>query len=115
MASSQGLGADPAYRRLIDLARATGDTDLVKGMEHLSFNSRLDKPFVIYEKTSRVGRAAFDALKLPTSGITVRQAMDRACVYAAARAGHGYREFAEALARYIEHGSIQEGPDASAS
>lgn len=101
MTSSKGLGADPTYRRLIDLAQATGDIDLVKGMEHLSFNSRLDKNFVIYERTSQVGRTAFRALGLPRSGITVRQAMGRVCAYAASRDGRGYREFAEALTRYL--------------
>lgn len=98
MAISKGLRADPAYRRMIDLAQATGDIDLVRGMKHLSYNSRLDKDFVIYDGTSVVGRAAFHALGLPREGITVRQAMVRAHAYAASR---GYREFAEALNRYL--------------
>ena len=101
MASSKRLRADPACRRLIDLAQVTGDVDLVKGMEHLSHNSRLDKDFVIYEGTSAVGRAAFHALGLPREGITVRQAMVRAHAYAASRDGRGYREFAEALNRFL--------------
>lgn len=100
MASSKGLGADPAYRRLIDLAQVTGDIDLFKGMEHLSHNSRLDKPFPIYAGTSVVGRAAFHTLGL-REGITVRQAMVQAHAYAASRDGRGYQEFAEALSRYL--------------
>lgn len=101
MASSKGLGADPAYRQLIDLAQGTGDVDLVVGMEHLSHNSRLDKHFVIYEGTSVVGRAAFQALGLPREGITVRQAMVRAHAYADSRGGRSYQEFADELSRYL--------------
>lgn len=62
MASANGLGADPAYRRLIDLAQATEDRDLLRVMEHLSYNSRLDKSLVIYPSTSKVGLASFHAL-----------------------------------------------------
>lgn len=115
MASSKGLGADPFYRRLIDLAQVTGDIDLVKGMEHLSHNSRLDKNFPIYDRTSAVGRAAFHALGLPREGITVRQAMIRAHAYAASRDGLGYREFAEALSRYLGIAEGSTPADASAA
>lgn len=101
MTSSKGLGADPAYRRLIDLAQGTGDVDLVKGLEHLSHNSRLDKDFVIYEGTSVVGRAAFQALGLPREGITVRQAMVRVHAYADSREGRICQEFADELSRYL--------------
>lgn len=85
-------------------------------MEHLSYNPRLDKKFVIDNSTSRVGRAAFDALKLPSRGISVREAVGRAGAYAASRAGTGYREFADALTRYlgIEDSSASAGLEGAA-
>lgn len=109
MASSKGLGADPAYLRLINLARATEDEDLVKAMEHLSHNSRLDRPFLIYDRTSQVGKAAFEGLGLPREGITVHQAVARAHAYAVARDGHGYAEFADAVADYLGLAVGEEG------
>ncbi len=101
MASSNGLGADRAYQRLIELAKGTGDVDLVKGMEHLSHNPRLDKDFVVYKGTSNVGRAAFEALRLPQSGITVREALVRVSDYAGSRGGSRYQVFADELNRYL--------------
>lgn len=101
MASADGLGADPAYRRLIDLAQATEDRDLLRVMEHLSYNSRLDKSLVIYPSTSKVGLASFHALGLPRTGITVREAMVRVSDYAATHDGREYWEFAGALTRYL--------------
>ena len=107
MASSGGLGADPAYRRLIDLVQQTGDVDLTRAMEHLSHNSRLDKDFVIYERTSVVGRAGFEALGLPREGITVREALVRALAYAESRGGSAYQEFADELTRYLGPAAAQ--------
>ncbi|MDT0201105.1 hypothetical protein [Nocardioides sp. AE5] len=101
MANAKDLRADPAYQQLIDLARVTGDIDLIKAMEHLGHNSRLDKNFVIYSRTSGVGKAAFKTLGLPPAGITVRQALERAYAYANSRGGRDNEEFADALRRYI--------------